>query len=237
LFSYFYLYFAFCYPYITPTAFNEYPWGKNDMKITIEKRINKEGDKQNIRLVYWYGSRRNEEGKLVHDRKREILDSYLYADPKTKPEKQHNKETLQLVEQIKSKRIAEAASGQHGFTDTNKVSTNFYSFFKQIMETKKTNESSTNYSVWNGCLVQLKKHHPDESLTFEQVTVDWVDGVRDYFDNKAKNKSGNLISKNTASTYFNKLRAVINDAFAKGIIAKNPLKQVKGIKAESTERA
>ena len=116
------------------------------MKITIEKRINKDGDKQNIRLVYWYGSRRNEEGKLVHIRKREILDLYLYADPKTKPEKQHNKETLQTVEQIKSKRIAEAASGQHGFTDSAKVSANFYSFFKQIMETKKTNESSTNYS-------------------------------------------------------------------------------------------
>ncbi len=92
------------------------------MKITIEKRINKEGDKQNIRLVYWYGSRRNEKGKLVHDRKRENLDLYLYVDPKTKPEKQHNKETLQTVEQIKAKRIAEAASGQHGFTDSAKVS-------------------------------------------------------------------------------------------------------------------
>ena len=26
------------------------------MKITIEKRTNSEGDRQNIRLVYWYGS-------------------------------------------------------------------------------------------------------------------------------------------------------------------------------------
>ena len=206
------------------------------MKITIEKRINKDGDKQNIRLVYWYGSRRNEEGKLVHIRKREILDLYLYADPKTKPEKQHNKETLQTVEQIKSKRIAEAASGQHGFTDSAKVSANFYSFFKQIMETKKTNESSTNYSVWEACLIQLNKYHPDESLSFEQITVEWVEGARGYFDTKAKTKSGNLISKNTASTYFNKLRAVINDAYAKGIIAKNPLNQVKGIKPEPTKR-
>jgi integrase len=206
------------------------------MKITIEKRTNKEGDKQNIRLVYWYGSRRNEEGKVVHDRKRELLDLYLYVDPKTKPEKQHNKETLQTVEQIKAKRIAEAASGLHGFTDAAKVSANFYSFFKQIMDTKKTNESSANYSVWEACLIQLKKHHPDESLTFDQVTDEWVAGVRDYLDTQAKTKSGNLVSKNTASSYFNKIRAVINDAFAKGIIAKNPLKLVKGISADSTER-
>jgi integrase len=206
------------------------------MKITVEKITNKVGDKQTVRLVYWYGSRTNTEGKVVHDRKREQLSQYLYTRPITKPEKQHNKETLQLIEQIKSKRIAEAASGQHGFTDTVKISTNFYSFFTQIMETKKTNDSSGNYSVWNGCLVQLKKYHPDESLTFEQVTVDWIDGVRSFFDTKATTKSGNLVSKNTASSYFNKIRAVINDAYAKGIINKNPLKQVMGIKAESTER-
>jgi hypothetical protein len=126
------------------------------MRITIEKIINKAGDKQTIRLVYWYGSRTNEAGKLVHDRKCERLDQYLYANPKTKPEKQHNKETLQLIEQIKSKRIAEAASGQHGFTDTTKSSANFYRFFTQLMETKKTNESSSNYKVWEACLTQLR---------------------------------------------------------------------------------
>lgn len=206
------------------------------MKITIEKRPNKAGDKQSIRLVYYYGSRRNEAGKLIQDRKREQLDQYLYTNPKTKFEKQHNKETLQLIEAIKSKRIAEAASGQHGFTDTAKNSANFYRFFTQIMETKKTNESSANYSTWEACLVQLKRYHPDESLIFEQVTVEWVDGVRRYFDTQAKTKSGNLISKNTASTYFNKIRAVINDAYAKGIITRNPLSQVKGIKAEQNER-
>ena len=33
------------------------------MKITIEKRTNKAGDKQTIRLVYWYGSHTDENGK------------------------------------------------------------------------------------------------------------------------------------------------------------------------------
>ncbi len=206
------------------------------MNITIEKRTNKEGNKQNIRLVYWYGSRTDVDGKIKHDRKLEQLNQYLYTHPKTKPEKQHNKETLQLVDAIKSKRIYEAASGQHGFTDTAKNSTSFYSFFTQIMDTKKTNESSTNYSVWEACMVHLKRYNPDESLTFEQVNVDWIEGVKRYFDTKAKTKSGNPISKGTASVYFNKVRAVINAAYAKGIINKNPLQQVKGIKAESTER-
>ena len=99
------------------------------MKITIETPTNKAGNKKSIRLVYWYGSYKDAEGKIKHNRKREQLDQYLYVSPKTKPEKQHNKETLQLVEQIKAKRIAEAASGQHGLADANKKNTNFYAFF------------------------------------------------------------------------------------------------------------
>ena len=208
------------------------------MKITIEKRANKEGDKQTIRLIYWYGSRRNENGKVLHDRKREQLGQYLYTNPKTKTEteKQHNKETLQLVESIRAKRLTEAATGQHGFTDTTRTNASFYTFYNQLMATKKTSGSSSNYSVWEACLIQLKRYHPDDGLTFEHITTEWVDGVRCYFDTQAKTKSGNLISKATASSYFNKVRAVINDAFAKGILTKNPLKQVKGIKADSTER-
>ena len=206
------------------------------MKITIEKIINKAGDKQTIRLVYWYGSKIDENGKTKHDRKREQLDLFLHPNPTTKFEKQHNKETLQLVEQIKSKRIAEAASGQHGFTSTNKISINFYSFFNQVMELKKTNESSKNYDLWQACLIHVKRYYPDESLTFEQVTVEWVEGLRRYFDSQAKTKSGNLISSGTASTYFNKVRAVINEAYTKEIITKNPLKQVKGITVIPSER-
>lgn len=206
------------------------------MKITIEKRTNKEGDKQSVRLVYWYGSHTNSDGKLIHNRKREQLDQYLYANPKTKIEKQHNKEMLQLIESIRAKRMVEAASGQHGFTDSTKINASFYGFFSQVMETKKTNQSSSNYSVWQGCLIMLKRYHPDENLTFEQITPEWLEGVKRYLDTQAKTKSGNLISKGTASSYFNKVRAVVNAAYAKGIITRNPLAQVKGIKAEQNER-
>ncbi len=206
------------------------------MKITIETPLNKAGDKNSMRLVYWYGSFKDAEGKIKHNRKREKLDQYLYANPKTKTEKQHNKETLQLVEQIKSKRIAEAASGQHGFTSFSKQETNFYAFFGKVMETKKTNESNKNYELWQAALIQLKRYYPDESLTFKQVTVEWLVGVRNYFNAQAKTKSGNAISSGTASSYFNKVRAVINEAYTKEIITKNPLKQVEGIKPITSDR-
>ncbi len=206
------------------------------MKITIEKRVNKDGDKHYLRLVYWYGSYTDASGKTKHKRKLEQLNLYLYVSIKKPSERQHNKDTELLVDQIRSKRIAEAAAGQHGFTDSTKISTYFYSFFDQIMETKSTATGKSNYSVWQGCRIQLKRYHPNEGLTFEQVTTEWLDGVRNFFVNQAKTKSANNISKATASTYFNKVRAVVNAAYEKGIISYNPLAQVKSIKVEATER-
>jgi len=82
------------------------------MRINIEKRTTKAGDKQGIRLVYYFGSKINDAGKLVHNRKSKYLDLYLFNNPKTKAEEQHNTETMQLVEQIKAKQLAEYAKGQ-----------------------------------------------------------------------------------------------------------------------------
>jgi|GEM_PF-2169606 len=82
------------------------------MRITIEKITRKAGDKQSIRLVYNFGSRTDENGKIKHNRKRKHLDQYLHTNPKTKAEKQHNIETMQLVEQIKTKQLAEYTKGQ-----------------------------------------------------------------------------------------------------------------------------
>lgn len=206
------------------------------MKITIEKRTNKAGDKQNIRLVYWYGSYTDAKGKLKHNRKIEQLDQFFYTAPKTSLEKQHNKEVSRLVENIRAKRLTEAATGQHGFTDQHKGNANFYAFFRQLMESKKTKTSSSNHGVWQGCLVQLKRHHPDEGLTFNHITPEWVEGVKLFFHTKAKTKTGELISNGTAVEYFNKLRSVINAAHAKGYLFKNPLSEVTGIKAEKNER-
>ena len=206
------------------------------MKISIEKRPTKDNSKQNLRLVFWHGSYTDEQGKIKHNRTIEQLDQFLYCNPKEPQKKQHNKETLQLVEAIKAKRIAEAAAGQHGFVLTKQNNHNFYMFFDQIKETKNTLSGKSNYSVWHGCQIQLKRYHPDESLMIEQITTEWINGVKSFFEKQAKTKSGNNISQATASTYFNKVRAVLNEAYAKGILNRNPLAHVKNIRVESTKR-
>ncbi|WP_179696438.1 phage integrase SAM-like domain-containing protein, partial [Salmonella enterica] len=49
-------------------------------------------------------------------------------------------------------------------------------------------------------------------------------------------KSQSKLAKNTASSYFNKVRAALNEAFREGIIRDNPVQRVKSVKAENTQR-
>lgn len=205
------------------------------MKITIEKR-SVSGGKRSLRLTYYYGYSKDEQGKIKHQRKIENLDLFIYDKPRTAEEKSHNKEAMRLAEAIKSKRIVEAQSGKHGFDDNTKIKASFVKFFKSVMEEKQRSITQSNGSIWDGCFKQFLKYHPEQDLSFENLTPEFIDGFKDFLQNKARTKSSRSLSKNTASTYFNKLRAVINLAYDKGIINKNPLQQVSGIKAENNKR-
>lgn len=73
-------------------------------------------------------------------------------------------------------------------------------------------------------------------MSFENLTPKFINGFKEHLQNVATTKSNQPLSKNTSSTYFNKLRAVVNEAYHKGIISSNPLQQVSGIKAENNKR-
>ncbi len=206
------------------------------MKVTIEKRVNKTGDKENIRLVYWFGSYTDEDGKLKHNRKREQLDQFLYVNPKSKPEKQHNKDTLALVEAIRAKRITEAASSEHGFISPNKQDVRFYQLFDAMMNERKTFASKTSHNLWRGCREHVKKYWPDEQLLLKHIDEDALNGLKRFLETEAKTKTGQSLKKATSNTYFNKVRSVIKKAFDRGHIKTNLLADIKNIKIDDQER-
>ena len=116
------------------------------MKITIEKRKAK-GGKENLRLVFYYGYTKGNDGKITHHRKRETLDLFLYEKPRTAIEKQHNKDTQKLAEAIRAKRTVEAESGKHGFRDNTKAKANFFDYFQKICDEKARSTSRSNHSI------------------------------------------------------------------------------------------
>jgi integrase/recombinase XerD len=182
------------------------------------------------------GSHTDEDGKLKHNRKREQLDQFLYVNPKSKPEKQHNKDTLALVEAIRAKRITEAASTEHGFVSPNKQDVRFYQLFDAMMDERKTFASKTSHNLWRGCRMQVKKYWPDEQLLLKQIDEDSLKGLRRFLETEARTKTGKALRKATSNTYFNKVRSVIKKAFDRGHINTNLLTEIKNIKIDDQER-
>jgi hypothetical protein len=92
------------------------------------------GNRQSLYLDFYPAIPHPETGLST---RREFLGLYLLDKPKSPTEKQSNKETLQLAENIRAKRQIELQAGDYGFLNTKlKAETNFVHFFKQIVETK-----------------------------------------------------------------------------------------------------
>jgi len=205
------------------------------MKISISKRKGKVG-RLNLWLEFYHGYTKTPEGKIKHQRDYENLNGFLYAKPKTPAEKQHNKQSLQLAEAIRSKRVVEAQSGQHGFKTNAKMKASFIDYFQRLCDEKRQKGSSSNYSIWVSTMKHIKAFHGKDVLTFEQIGKKFVEGFKDYLLEEPLTKSGKKLSQNTANTYFNKLRAALNQAFKEEIITKNPINGVKSIKPQQNKR-
>jgi integrase/recombinase XerD len=205
------------------------------MKITVQKRKAKAGT-LSLRLEFYHGYTKDSEGKIKHHREYENLNGFIYEVPKTPAEKKHNKQSLQLAEAIRAKRVVEAQNGQHGFKTDSKLRASFYTYYKKLCDEKAKAPSKSNYSVWVSTLNHLQSFHGQEELTFEQITSDFVKEFRDYLQTAPLTKSKTQLSGNTSSTYFNKFRAALNQAFKDEIIVKNPISQVKSIKLVQNKR-
>ncbi|MFN7073922.1 phage integrase SAM-like domain-containing protein, partial [Proteus mirabilis] len=79
-------------------------------------------------------------------------------------------------------------------------------------------------------------YHGRAELTFEEIDKKFLEGFRKYLLEEPLTKSQSKLAKNTASSYFNKVRAALNEAFREGIIRDNPVQRVKSVKAENTQR-
>lgn len=141
-----------------------------------------------------------------------------------------------LAETIKSKRLVEWQSQKHGFEDRTKRSASFIDYFQRQVDIKEQTTSTSNHSIWLSARKHLLFYCGKHDLSFDELDKDWLDGFKYYLTNEAKTKSDTALSRNTQSSYFNKVRAAINQAYREGIIRDNPLSQVTSIKAKTTKR-
>ena len=177
-------------------------------------------------------------------RKYEFLKLYLIPE-KTREDKEKNRQTMQLANSIKSKRIVEYQNGEFGFKSNYKLDVLFFDYYRAMCEKRHGNpESRGNWGNWYSCLHHLMKYEKNKRITFADITPEWVQGFRDYLDNEAvawshdyrKRIKDKPLARNSKLSYFNKLRACLNQAFEDRIIPVNPCRGVERFRPEEGTR-
>lgn len=175
----------------------------------------------------------------------EYLNLYLVPE-KSRADREKNRETLKLADAVRAQRVVEFQNGRFGFEDGYKLDTNFLDYYRMLCDRRHQNRASQgNWANWHSALKHLEKYC-DAGTTFRDVTPAFVQGFKDYLDKKAhalnprKHKAESELRKPLSNaskvSYFNKLRACINQAFEDGIIARNPLRGIEGFTLDENER-
>ncbi|MFZ4740350.1 MAG: phage integrase SAM-like domain-containing protein [Bacteroidales bacterium] len=195
------------------------------MNVTLRQR--QKGNKISLYLDYYH------QGK----RQYEYLQLYLSPEPEKgklkKEEKEENRKILSLAEAIRSKRHLELQNGIYGFQDQGKMKGSFVRYFEYLAEKRKDSEG--NYANWDSTLKHLKKFVKFD-VTFAQINKRWLEDLKEYLQNEARTPAKKALSQNSASSYYNKVRAALREAYKEGIIQRNPADETEGIKQLETER-
>jgi integrase/recombinase XerD len=204
------------------------------MKVHLRQRKQTKKGKISLFLEFYKGSYIDPDGKVKKIREYEYLDLYLIDKPKNPIDKQSNIETLQLANNIKSKREIEIANGQYGFRNSFKEKTNFIDYFKKQAEIRKS--SIGNFGNWDSSIKHLERF-AGSNLTFKEIDQSFCENFKNYLI-KAKTKSEipKVLSSNAAASYFNKFRACLKQAVKEKIILSNPCDDVTAPKVVESKR-
>jgi integrase len=163
------------------------------------------------------------------------LGLFIYKSPKG-TQKKSNKESLEAAERIRSKKIIELAYNNNdlgNLSPKDHSTVQFIQYFR--IQTDKRFESNGNYGNWDSVHKHLTKFFPSD-IPINQVDTIWLENFKDYIQNKARTSSNAKLSQNSIYSYFNKVKACLNQAFRENLIEKNPAHYIKGFKQGEVQR-
>lgn len=164
----------------------------------------------------------------------EYLRLYLIPE-RNRKDRDKNKETLQLAEAIRAKRVIDLRNGKYGFDSVYRLDTDFMAYFRSLTEEHRKDGKDT-WRTWAAVGEQLEAYCKPKT-TFRDITTAWLQGFKDFLDKKALTTDGKPFAQNTKVSYFKKVRACINKAFDDRIIPHNPVHTVSGFSEEEKERS
>jgi integrase len=194
------------------------------------------GNRQSLYLDFYPPIPHPETGEPT---RREFLGMYLFDKAKNPIDKQHNKETLQLAEQIRQKREnhlnkPEIYTGyeKEQLKIKERGEKNFVEYFKSLADKRK----ASNHDNWVSSYNYLETF-TNGNLKFSDLNEMFCNEFKEYLLTTKSNKSNKVtLSQNTALSYFNKLKAALKQAYKDGYLSTNLNASIEPVKQAETQR-
>jgi integrase len=205
------------------------------VKVTLrEKKISK--GRKSLYLDFYPAIPHPETGAPT---RREFLGLYLFDKAKNSIDKQHNKETLQLAEQIRQKREnhlnkPEIYTGyeKEQLKIKEQGEQNFVTYFKSLADKRK----ASNHDNWVSAYNYLETF-TNGNLKFADLNEKFCNGFKEYLLTTKSNKSNKVtLAQNSAVSYFNKLKATLKQAYKDGYLPSDLNGKIQPIKQAETQR-
>lgn len=219
------------------------------MAIKVKLRAKKiSGNRESLYLDFYPAIPHPETGEPT---RREFLGLYINSetriDEKGKVkkialspiDKQHNKETEQLAEQIRLKKEnhlnkPEIYTGyeKEQLKIKERGEQNFVEYFKNLADKRK----ASNHDNWVSAYNYLVKYTKG-NLKFADLNVKFCNDFKEYLLTTKSNKSSKVkLSQNSVVSYFNKLKAALKQAFKDGYLNTDLNGKVEAVKQAETQR-
>ncbi|GAB3909112.1 site-specific integrase [Larkinella knui] len=163
--------------------------------------------------------------------RREFLGLYIFNKPKTIVDKDQNKETIGLAENIRAKRQLDVQLSAYGFLSDRQRKTCFVAYFKQQTSKRK----GSNQDNWTSAQAYLEEF-TGGTIKMSELTVKKCTEFREYLLSAPNRRNGDLLAINSALSYFNKFKSALKDAFSDGLLPIDLNAKVGSIKPEETSR-
>ena len=156
--------------------------------------------------------------KVKHVRRKESLNLYLVATPRTPIDRQHNKETLQLAKKIRQEREQELLESSEGYRLKKDRQINFLDYFQTYID----NYTKKDIRMMQIALQRFKDFFNDtpeytkyaKSIKPEQLNKDMMVAFTEYLQSRSVGEG--------AKSIYQRFKKVINYAIEHDVITNNP---------------
>lgn len=155
--------------------------------------------------------------------RREFLELYIYLNPKTKAEREHNKNIYELASSRQAEVLLEIKSNVYGLPKHQKEAKDFLEFFRERAEQRKGKTKEG----WMTVLYHLKIF--SDKLSFHHINKSLVLKFKEYLADLP-------LSQNSKLLYFAKFKCAVEEANERGLLRENFARSVRNFSAKEAPR-